>query len=127
MPATLPAALFHSGLWASGGSGLGGERWGFWWATVEQVPAVGRVAERGGDGDGGWEPFTPVLDSATAGQGCTGPYVAAHDEFQQTFGGGLGGQGELVLDRREGTNGGHVAALGAEAEWRLQGLEYSRT
>ena len=35
----------------------------------------------------------------------------------------VGCEGDLVLDGPDGADGGYVAALGAEAEWNLQGLE----
>src|SRR5438105_6450991 len=57
-------------------------------AAFEHVPVVQQAVEHGADGGRVSQQFAPVFHRAVRGQHGAGPLVAAHDNFQQLFGGG---------------------------------------
>ena len=58
-------------------------------AALDDVGVMEESVEQRGDGGVIPEEFSPVIDGPVRGEDGGGPFVAAHDELQEIFGGGV--------------------------------------
>ena len=57
------------------------------WSAFQDMSVMEKSVEHGGDGRGVAQEFAPIFDRSVRRQQGAGAFVAAHDDFQQVFGG----------------------------------------
>src|ERR1035438_3034788 len=57
-------------------------------AALEHVSVMQQAVQHGGDGGAVAEQFAPVVYGSVGCEKSAGAFIAAHDDFQQFFGGG---------------------------------------
>lgn len=80
-------------------------------AALEHMAMMQQAVEHGADGGGIAEQAAPVFHRAIGSQQSAAAFVAAHDDFQQILGGGVGQftHSEVVEDeQRNGGDGDHI-------------------
>ena len=85
-------------------------------SALEDVRVMEEAIEQRGDGGGVAEQLAPVVDGTVRREQRGGAFVAAHDELEQIFGGGVRQlpHAEIVDDQqRDGRQVGEVVFAGA--------------